>query len=109
MGSFHTFLSYYLTNMSVFIVLPTPSILVFKTFFFFIQQDMEALEAQRKEKEAAAAAAPPPSTTAAPVPSYAPDYAAGLIAPATPVCRFIILLILSETVKTQYLVTFYTT
>ena len=53
--------------------------------------DMEALEAQKKEKEAAAAAAAAnPSTTAATsttpgLPSYAPDYAAGLIAPATPV------------------------
>ncbi|XP_059151208.1 negative elongation factor A-like [Physella acuta] len=49
-----------------------------------------AQEAQKKEKEAAAAAAgtnvtvtTPTSTTAA-APSYTPDYAAGLIAPATP-------------------------
>ncbi|XP_005091121.1 negative elongation factor A [Aplysia californica] len=52
--------------------------------------DMEALEAQKKEKEAAAAAAAANPTTAAAttvssaLPSYAPDYAAGLIAPATP-------------------------
>lgn len=56
--------------------------------------DMEALEAQRKEKEAAAAAGAIASSdtttsttsTLSTRANYTPDYAAGLIAPAVPVC-----------------------
>ncbi len=49
--------------------------------------EIEAIEQQKKEKEASlsAAAAATPTTT---VTSYTPDYAAGLIAPATPVSSY---------------------
>ena len=60
------------------------------------QSDMEALEAQKKEKELAmAAAAANPASVASTListalPSYAPDYAAGLIAPAAPVSTWLL-------------------
>lgn len=54
--------------------------------------EMEALEQQKKEKEAAAAAAAAAAPTPTTTQSYTPDYAAGLVAPATPVCDFLLFL-----------------
>ncbi|XP_046545426.1 negative elongation factor A-like [Haliotis rubra] len=45
--------------------------------------EIEAIELQKKEKEAAASSAASATTTTA-VTSYTPDYAAGLVPPATP-------------------------